>query len=80
MFESTLEQILVGAYELWQKAGEPKGKDEDFKILAEQDIQKKDKSSPLQTPDTLRLSGAAPNVLASAGHVKIIRTNLGMTS
>lgn len=53
MSESTKEQILVRAYELWQKAGEPEGRDEEFYELAEQEIRNEDKSSPLRTPDTL---------------------------
>jgi hypothetical protein len=53
MSESTKEQILVRAYELWQKAGEPKDRDEEFYKLAEQEIRNEDKSSPLRTPDTL---------------------------
>jgi len=53
MSESTKEKILVRAYELWQKAGQPEGKDAEFYELAEQQIRNEDKASPLRTPDTL---------------------------
>jgi hypothetical protein len=49
----TKEQILARAYELWQKAGEPAGRDEEFYHQAEQELRNEDKSSPLRTPDTL---------------------------
>ena len=47
------EAIAVRAYELWEKAGKPEGRDEEFWHLAEQELLKEDKSSPLRTPDTL---------------------------
>ena len=47
------EQIVKRAYELWQQAGEPEGRDEDFYHQAEQELQNEDKSSPLRTPDNL---------------------------
>jgi hypothetical protein len=49
----TEEQILARACELWQKAGEPAGRDEEFYHQAEQELRNEDKSSPLRTPDTL---------------------------
>jgi hypothetical protein len=45
--------IVRRAYELWQQAGEPEGKDEEFYHQAEQELRNKDKSSPLRTPDDL---------------------------
>jgi hypothetical protein len=39
--------------ELWQQAGEPVGRDEEFYHQAEQELRNEDKSSPLRTPDTL---------------------------
>lgn len=47
------EEIQRRAYELWQQAGEPMGKDEDFYHQAEQELRNGNKSSPLRTPDNL---------------------------
>jgi hypothetical protein len=49
----TDEQIQLRAYELWEKAGMPKGRDSDFWHLAEQELLNEDRSSPRRTPDTL---------------------------
>jgi Protein of unknown function (DUF2934) len=46
-------EIVRRAYELWQKAGEPLGKDDDFYHQAEQELRNENRSSPLRTPDTL---------------------------
>jgi hypothetical protein len=46
-------EIVRRAYELWQQAGEPAGRDDEFYHLAEQELRNQDKSSPLRTPDTL---------------------------
>jgi hypothetical protein len=53
MTDSTKQQILARAYELWQQAGEPEGRDEEFYHQAEQQLRNEDKSSPFRTPDTL---------------------------
>ena len=53
MTNPTEDQILVRAYELWQQAGEPAGRDDEFYRQAEQELRNEDKSSPLRTPDTL---------------------------
>jgi hypothetical protein len=45
--------IVRRAYNLWQQAGEPEGKDHEFYHLAEQELRNADKSSPLRTPDNL---------------------------
>jgi hypothetical protein len=45
--------IVRRAYELWQQAGEPEGKDQEFYHLAEQELRNADESSPLRTPDNL---------------------------
>ncbi|WP_094193608.1 DUF2934 domain-containing protein [Bradyrhizobium viridifuturi] len=47
------EAVAARAYELWEKAGKPEGRDEEFWCLAEQELLNEDKSSPLRTPDTL---------------------------
>jgi hypothetical protein len=46
-------EIVSRAYQLWQQAGEPEGKDEEFYHQAEQELRNADKSSPLRTPDNL---------------------------
>jgi len=39
------------AYQLWEEAGKPEGRDEEFYHQAEQELRNEDKSSPLRTPD-----------------------------
>jgi hypothetical protein len=51
--QPTETAIVTRAYELWQKAGQPEGKDEEFYRLAEQELRNDDKSSTLRTPDNL---------------------------
>jgi len=43
--------IVRRAYELWQKAGEPKDRDEEFYLQAQQELQREDVLSP--EPDIL---------------------------
>jgi hypothetical protein len=47
------EDIRTRAYDLWRRAGEPENRDEEFWLLAEQELRNEDKSSPLRTPDNL---------------------------
>jgi hypothetical protein len=53
MSEPTEIEITMRAYELWEKAGKPDGRDLEFYYLAEQELRNEDKSNPLRTPDTL---------------------------
>jgi hypothetical protein len=53
MQKPTEEQIRVRAHELWEQAGMPEGRDEEFYHQAEQELRNEDKSSPLRTPDNL---------------------------
>jgi hypothetical protein len=46
-------QIVRRAYELWEQAGKPEGRDQEFYHLAEQELRDADKSSPLRTSDNL---------------------------
>jgi hypothetical protein len=46
-------EIVRRAYELWEQAGKPEGRDQEFYHLAEQELRDADKSSPLRTPDNL---------------------------
>jgi hypothetical protein len=45
--------VVRRAYELWEQAGKPEGRDQEFYHLAEQELRDADKSSPLRTPDNL---------------------------
>ena len=47
------EAVAARAYELWEQAGKPDGREEDFWRLAEQELLKEDQGSPRRTPDTL---------------------------
>jgi hypothetical protein len=49
----TQMDIVRRAYALWEQAGRPDGKDEEFYHLAEQELRDADKSSPVRTPDAL---------------------------
>lgn len=53
MPEPSKKEIENRAYKLWEKNGQPKGHEEEFWRLAEQELRNEDKSSPLRTPDTL---------------------------
>lgn len=45
--------VVRRAYELWEQAGKPEGRDQEFYHLAEQELRDAGKSSPLRTPDNL---------------------------
>ena len=49
----TDEQIRSRAHQLWEQAGKPKGREDEFWRLAEQELLNEDKSSPVRTPDNL---------------------------
>jgi hypothetical protein len=53
MENPTEKQIVRRAYELWDQARKPEGRDQEFYHLAEQELRDADKSSPLRTPDNL---------------------------
>jgi Protein of unknown function (DUF2934) len=53
MADPTEKEITTRAYELWEKAGKPEGRDEEFYHQAEQELRNEDKSSTLRTPDNL---------------------------
>jgi Protein of unknown function (DUF2934) len=53
MQQPTDEQIRIRAHELWEQAGKPEGRDEEFYHQAEQELRNEDKSSPVRTPDNL---------------------------
>ena len=53
MANPTDEQIRTRAHQLWEKAGRPAGREDDFRHQAEQELHNEDKDSPLRTPDNL---------------------------
>jgi Protein of unknown function (DUF2934) len=53
MEDSKRMDVVRRAYELWEQAGKPDGRDQEFYHLAEQELRDADKSSPLRTPDNL---------------------------
>ena len=53
MPEPTKKEIEARAYQLWEKAGQPEGREDEFRHLAQQELRNEDKSSPTRTPDTL---------------------------
>ena len=53
MENPTKEEIIHRAYELWEQAGKPGGRDEEFYHQAEQELRKENNSSPVSPPDIL---------------------------
>jgi hypothetical protein len=46
------EEIKKHAYEIWERDGRPKGKEDEFWQQAEQELRNENKSSPIRTPGT----------------------------
>jgi hypothetical protein len=53
MDSPTPDEITKRAFEIWEKNGQPEGRNEEFYHLAEQELRNRNKSSPLRTPDNL---------------------------
>jgi hypothetical protein len=53
MEDPTKKQITHRAYERWEQAGKPDGRDQEFYHQAEQELRNEDKSSPVRNPDNL---------------------------
>ena len=53
MPEPTEQEIKARAYQLWEEAGRPVNREDEFRQAALQELRNRDKSSPLRTPDTL---------------------------
>jgi hypothetical protein len=53
MAEPSKQEIDARAYQLWEKAGRPEGREDEFWHLAQQELRNEDKSSPTRTPDAL---------------------------
>ena len=52
MQNPTEKEITHRAYQLWEQAGRPEGRDKEFYHQAEQELRNEDKSSPLRTPES----------------------------
>ena len=53
MAEPSEREIMERAYLLWERAGRPDNREDEFWQAAQQQLRNEDKSSPLRTPDTL---------------------------
>jgi len=53
MEDPTKEEILHRAYELWEQAGKPEGRDDEFYRQAEEELRNEGKSPPQPPPDIL---------------------------
>lgn len=51
--EPTEQDIRERAHRLWEQAGKPEGREEEFWHAAEQELRNEDGSNTLRTPDTL---------------------------
>jgi hypothetical protein len=51
--EPSKKEIDARAYQLWEQAGRPEGREAKFWHLAEQELRNEDNGSPTRTPDTL---------------------------
>ncbi len=51
--EPTEQEIRERAHRLWEQAGKPEGREEEFWHAAEQELRNEDKSNTMRTPDTL---------------------------
>jgi len=53
MAEPDDAEIRSRAHRLWEQAGKPEGREDEFWQLAEQELRNADPSSPVRTPDNL---------------------------
>jgi len=53
MPEPTEQEIRERAHRLWEQAGKPEGREDEFWRAAEQQLRNEDKSKTTRTPDTL---------------------------
>lgn len=51
--EPSEQEIRERAHQLWERAGQPEGREEEFWHAAEQELRNEDRSNTLRTPDTL---------------------------
>ena len=53
MEKPTRMDVVRRAYELWEQAGKPEGRDQEFYHKAEQELRDAGKPPPSHTPDNL---------------------------
>jgi hypothetical protein len=51
--EHSTEEKTTRAHELWEQAGKPDGREDEFWHLAEQELRNENRASTLRTPDNL---------------------------
>lgn len=51
--EPSEQAIRERAHQLWERAGKPEGREDEFWQAAEQELRNQDKSNTLRTPDAL---------------------------
>ena len=51
--EPSEQEIRERAHQLWERAGKPEGRGDEFWHAAEQELRNEDGSNTLRTPDTL---------------------------
>ncbi|SFK13327.1 Protein of unknown function [Bradyrhizobium sp. Gha] len=51
--EPNEQEIRERAHQLWERAGKPEGREDEFWHAAEQELRNEDRSNTLRTPDTL---------------------------
>jgi hypothetical protein len=51
--EPSEQEIRERAHHLWERAGKPEGREDEFWHAAEQELRNEDRSDTMRTPDTL---------------------------
>jgi hypothetical protein len=59
MQNPTEEQIRARAHELWEQAGKPEGRDDEFWLPAEKDLSERTPAQPADKPEKPDLSQSA---------------------
>ena len=77
MEDPTKDQIIHRAYELWEQAGKPEGKDKEFYHQAEEELRKGVDPRPLLHLTIYRWIRTTPIASVSAGYARTIPTELG---
>jgi hypothetical protein len=74
MPEPSKREIDARAYQLWEKAGRPEGREDEFWHLAQQELRNEDKSSPMRTLTRCNAIGRTysdPNTCQTIASTKI---------
>jgi len=51
--EPSEKDVMNRAYEIWERHGRPEGREDEFWVLAQQELRNEDKSNPMRTSDPL---------------------------